>query len=97
MKTVVIIEGLETSKVSPYEHPSVLAKKAEVRAEINKYCYPKGTSKSSMLYMDRKVLKEHKKSYKKLSTDMKENFLKDILTMFIKNMPNWNFTVSQAK
>ncbi len=93
MKTVVIIEGLETSKVSPYEHPSVLAKKAEVRAEINKHLVKPPV-------FDRwnsDVIKAEKAKYKKLSVNEKESFLKDLLTMFIKNMPNWNFTVSQAK
>lgn len=93
MKTVVIIEGFETSKVSPYEHPSVLAKRAEVRAEINKYIvkppvYDRWNSD---------VIKAEKVKYKKLTQVEKESFLKDLLTMFIKNMPNWNFTVSQAK
>ena len=97
MKTVVIIEGFETSKVSPYEHPSVLAKRAEVLAEINKYCYPKGIPKAPLSYTEIKEIKTHKASYKKLSLDIKESFLKDLLSKFIKDMPNWNFTVSQAK
>lgn len=93
MKKIVIIEGLETSKVSPYEHPSVLAKRAEISAEINKHVVQKPVYDR----WNSEVIKAEKAKYKKLSKESKESFLKELLTKFIKDIPNWNFTVTQCK
>lgn len=93
MVRVSIIDGIETNKVSPYDHPAVLAKRAEVRAEINAH------KVKPVIYEHRNSpadIKLEKKKYKKVSQIDKDNFLNEILTKFIKNMPNWNFTVRQC-
>lgn len=94
MKKVVIIDGIESNKLSPWEHPSVLAKRAEVRAEINKYVV------KPVVYEHRNTsveIKAAKEAYKKLSKESKDTFLNELLQRAISNLPNWNFKVSQCK
>lgn len=94
MQKVVIIDGLDSSKLSPYEHPSVLAKKAEIQAEINKH------KVIPVVYQHRNTsveIKEAKLAYKKLTQAVKDSFLSDLLKRAISDMPNWNFRVTQCK
>lgn len=87
MQKVVIIDGeLASGKQSPYEHPAVLAKKAEVQREINSTVLPKGTPKAPKSYQEKQELKAHKRSYKKLDELSKQTLLADILNREIPNM-----------
>lgn len=93
MIKVSIIDALESNKVSPYDHPSVRAKRAEVQFEINQDTVKKPVFERST----RKEIKLEKSKYSKVDRKSKDTFLREILERAIKNMPNWNFRVSQAK
>lgn len=93
MVKVSIIDSLESNKISPWDHPSVRAKRAEVQFEINQDTVKK-------LVFDRSTraeIKLEKAKYSKLKRESKDTFLREILERAIKNMPNWNLIVKQSK
>ena len=94
MKKVVVIDGIESNKLSPWEHPSVLAKSAEVRAEINQNIV------KPVVYEHRNTsaeIKAAKKEYKKITQEAKETFLGELIQRALSNLPNWNLRVTQCK
>lgn len=93
MVRVSIIDSLESNKISPWDHPSVRAKRAEVQYEINQNTVKKPVFDRSHI----SEIKQEKLKYKKVKRTDKDTFLREILERAIKNMPNWNFTVKQAK
>lgn len=95
MTTRVVIEDLVSSKNQKQDSGLSLKLRQEIQNEINSFNIPKKDFKSPIPFQDKKILKEHKANYKKLSREFKDSLLEEFLSY--KAIPNMNLVILRGK